>query len=86
MEIVCHIKTKSYSTGWESVVLFTQATEALDQLVYLLRCDIDDVKTTAKEALMAFGKKSFIEPKWALNKHKYHAMGLLLETWHIYNC
>ncbi|XP_071497199.1 rho family-interacting cell polarization regulator 2-like isoform X1 [Diadema antillarum] len=31
------------------------ATEALEQLVYLLRCDIDDVKTTAKESLMAFG-------------------------------
>ncbi|XP_072016151.1 rho family-interacting cell polarization regulator 2-like isoform X2 [Amphiura filiformis] len=34
-----------------------QATEALDQLVYLLRCDVDDVKTTAKVALMAFGEK-----------------------------
>ncbi|XP_071955554.1 rho family-interacting cell polarization regulator 2-like isoform X2 [Antedon mediterranea] len=32
-----------------------KASEALDQLVYLLRCDVDDVKTTAKEALEAFG-------------------------------
>ena len=32
-----------------------QATEALDQLLYLLKCDMDDVKSTAKEALMAFG-------------------------------
>ncbi|XP_033639059.1 serine/arginine repetitive matrix protein 2-like [Asterias rubens] len=34
-----------------------KATEALDQLLYLLKCDMDDVKSTAKEALMAFGEE-----------------------------
>ncbi|XP_022091870.1 uncharacterized protein LOC110979963 [Acanthaster planci] len=34
-----------------------KATEALEQLLYLLRCDMDDVKSTAKEALMAFGEE-----------------------------
>ncbi|XP_038053349.1 serine/arginine repetitive matrix protein 2-like [Patiria miniata] len=34
-----------------------KAREALDQLLYLLRCDMDDVKSTAKEALMAFGEE-----------------------------
>lgn len=34
-----------------------KAREALEQLVYLLRCDMDDVKQTVKEALMTFGEE-----------------------------